>query len=333
MNNPHVTLKQLRVFLAVADTGSTTAAAATVALSQSATSAALLELETLLGLKLFDRTGKRLVLNADGRALAPQAQAVLEGTSGIERWAAEGPEQVGRLLIGASTTIGNYLLPDLLADFESSLPPAARANWGTRVLIANTATVVEQVRDFRLDVGLIEGPCHAPELTVLPWLRDELVIAASRRDPLLRRAGAAAVSVAELRNADWLLREPGSGTREAVEQALLPHLHHLRARLEFGSSEAIKRAVARGLGLTCLSRFALRDLLESGEIVELRTSLPRLLRPLSLIHHGQKGLSRGVRRLLEQLQAGTSPSTPSTPHRPARPAMAAGRLTKPKGRR
>lgn len=324
MSAPHITLKQLRVFLAVADTGSTTAAARQVALSQSATSAAVLELEALLGLKLFDRVGKRLVLNADGRALAPRAQSVLDGTAGIERWAAEGPEQVGRLLLGASTTIGNYLLPDLLAAFESSLPQAARAGWGTRVLIANTATIVEQVRDFRLDLGLIEGPCHASELTVLPWLRDELVIAASRADPLARRARNAGIPLEVLRNANWLLREPGSGTREAVEQVLIPHLHHLRTRIELGSSEAIKRAVVRGLGLTCLSRFALRDLLAAGEIVELRTTLPRLTRPLSIIHHGQKNLSRGTRLLLGQLQATADPQRPGPP---------AGRPVRPRARR
>ncbi len=330
MSAPRITLRQLRIFLAVADAGSTAAAAPRVALSQSATSAALLELEALLGLKLFDRVGKRLGLNADGRALAPLALAVLDGTSSIERWAAEGPEQVGRLLIGASTTIGNYLLPYLLADFASSLPPAARAGWGTRVLIANTATIVEQLQDFRLDAGLIEGPCHASELTVLPWIQDELVVAASRRDPLVRRTRKGVVPLEELRNADWLLREPGSGTREAVEQALLPHLHHLRTRIELGSSEAIKHAVGRGLGLTCLSRFALRDLLQSGEIVELRTALPRLTRPLSIVHHGQKSLSRGTRLLLGQLRAMTDPPQPGRDHpkpvRPVRPrALRPGR--------
>src|SRR5271169_5439679 len=175
MNTLHLTLRQLQIFRAVAETGSTSAAAASIALSQSATSAAVNELERMLGLLLFDRVGKRLLLNDNGRALLPRALNVLDSAAGIERWAAESPAQIGALRVGASTTIGNYLLPEILAEFRETLPEAARTDWEVRVAIANTAAIVEQVCAFELDIALIEGACHANELVVEPWLEDELV--------------------------------------------------------------------------------------------------------------------------------------------------------------
>ena len=318
MTTPRITLRQLQVFLAVASTGTTTAAAQELALSQSAISAALLELEQLLGLRLFDRMGRRLLLNADGRALMPRALALLDGAEDLEGWAHGGPTRIGRLRLGASTTIGNYLLPDILAQFAAGLSPGAGDagqgndqgnDWSAQVSIANTAAIAAQVSDLQLDLGLIEGPCHEPGLTVLPWLQDELVIAAARHDPLCtQRRWDGIIPLAALREADWLLRETGSGTRETVEQSLIPHLHQLRTRIELGSSEAIKRAVLCGLGITCLSRFALRDLLAVGDLVELRTELPPIRRQLFIIHRSRRTPARGVQLLLERLRAMTPQS-------------------------
>src|SRR5579864_2555854 len=133
MNSPHLTLRQLQIFQEVAHTGSTSAAAAAISLSQSATSAAINELERLLALELFDRVGKRLQLNDNGRALLPQARTLLDGAQTIERWSLERKSQIGTLRIGASTTIGNYLLPTILAAFRASLPEPARHRWHVQV--------------------------------------------------------------------------------------------------------------------------------------------------------------------------------------------------------
>ncbi|MEO8407351.1 MAG: LysR substrate-binding domain-containing protein, partial [Oxalobacteraceae bacterium] len=205
-----LTLRQLQIFLAVCDGGSTSAAAQAIALSQSAASAALNELEQLLDTRLFDRVGKRLLLNDNGRLLAPQARQMLDAALTIERQfaRADAGSAVG-LHIGASTTIGTYLLPRILASFCSRQTPAI-----PRVMIANTADVAAAVASFAVDVGLIEGPCHEPELQVEPWLSDELIVVCA---PHYRLAGAEVlgkVTLAMLREAAWLLREPGSGTRE-----------------------------------------------------------------------------------------------------------------------
>lgn len=305
MKKPRLTLRQLQVFREVAERGSTIAAADAVSLSQSAASAAVNELERMLGLPLFDRIGKRLLLNDDGRSLLPQARALLDGAAAIERWGREADPELGSIRIGASTTIGNYLLPELLAGFRDVLPAAARAHWNARVSIANSATVVAAVAAFELDFGLIEGPCRHPELSVTPWLEDELIVVAAPGHPIAGKLRRGRIPLAALRNEAWLLREAGSGTRETVEQLLIPHLKRLRPGIEFGNTEAIKRAAVHGLGIACLSRCVVQDLIEDGSLVALRTSLPRLSRRFLRIMHGQKHRTRGLDRLIAYLEAPT----------------------------
>jgi DNA-binding transcriptional LysR family regulator len=294
-----LTLRQLLIFTAVADTGSTTAAGERVSLSQSATSGALNELESLLGARLFDRIGKRLLLNDNGRALLPEARALLDRVQEIESQfglGSTGPATaplVTRLRVGASTTIGNYVLPALIAGYSRAWPGAA-----VDVVIGNTRDVAAAVTRLEVDIGLIEGPCHETELRVSPWLHDELVIVAAPTHALVQPCEQTRVSLKALRQASWLLREPGSGTREAVEHALLPHLHHLNGDMQPGSTEAIKQAAAEGLGPACLSLCAVQDLVTLGRLVVLRTTLPRLTRRFYLVHHQKKRLSGNLQRFV-----------------------------------
>jgi DNA-binding transcriptional LysR family regulator len=291
----HISLRQLHIFLAVAETGSTTAAADRVALSQSAASAGLNELESSLRTKLFDRVGKRLMLNDNGRLLLPQARQMLDSATTIERQFADLQDFSGAgLHIGASTTIGIYLLPAILAAVST-----ADTLMHPRVTIANTADIATMVENFDLDAGLVEGPCHQPGLQVEPWIADELVIVCAPTHPILAGQQNSRVGIKALRSAGWLLREPGSGTRAAVEHALVPHLHTLRAVGEFSNAEAIKHAAAAGLGLACLPRLVVRDFFDSGRLVQVRSSLPPLGRHFYLIHHRDKILSARLTHFLQ----------------------------------
>ncbi len=263
-----LSFRQLQIFCAVARCGSTTAAAESISLSQSATSAALNELESQLSTRLFDRVGKRLQLNEVGRRFLPQALRLLDGVAQLEQQFAVSAAPQASLTVAASSTIGNYVLPRLLASFERE-QPGVRVN----ASIGNTGSAVQDVVTFAADIGLIEGPCHEPGLRVEPWLEDSLIVVAAPGHPLALRTQ---VSREALRRARWLLREPGSGTREEVSHALLGHLHYLEDSLDLGSSEAIKHSVAAGLGISCLSRWVVEEQLASGALVELRSSLPPL---------------------------------------------------------
>ena len=166
------------------------------------------------------------------------------------------------------------------------------------VVIGNTRDIAAAVTRLEVDIGLIEGPCHEAELRVTPWLQDELVIVAAPTHALVQEGVQARVPLKALRQARWLLREPGSGTREAVEHVLLPHLHHLDGDMQPGSTEAIKQATAEGLGLACLSLCAVQDLVTLGRLVVLRTTLPRLTRRFYLVHHQKKRLSGNLQRFV-----------------------------------
>ena len=296
-----LSLRQLEIFLAITDHGTTTAAGNSIALSQSATSGALSELEGMLDNKLFDRIGKRLVLNDAGRALLPEARAMLAAAKDIEsRFGIAKTGQASRLpirlRIGASTTIGNYLLPRLVAEFCAADPDAQ-----VDVMIGNTSEVAGAVSRLDVDFGLIEGPCHDAALEARPWIEEELVVVCAPDHPLAALDGT--VPLKALREASWLLRESGSGTREAVEQVLLPQLHQLLGTMHFGSTEAIKQAAAAGLGVTCLSRFAVEDLIALDRLVVLKTSLRNLKRRFYLVRHRQKTFSSVVASFISHCDA------------------------------
>ncbi|AGB83215.1 transcriptional regulator [Serratia sp. FGI94] len=282
----HITLRQLAVFTEVLKSGSTTQASQVLALSQSAVSAALADLEGQLGVQLFDRVGKRLVLNEHGRLLYPKALALLEQAGEIEQlFRHDG----GALRIAASSTIGNYMLPAMMARYRQDFPATP-----LELNVGNSQDVISAVADFRVDLGLIEGPCHMPELVTQPWLEDELVVFAAPDNPLTRQR----LTLATLAEAPWILRERGSGTREVLDHLLLAHLPHFQLVMELGNSEAIKHAVRHGIGISCLSRRVIAEQLDSGALVALPVPLPPMIRTLYLIHHRQKHISNALQRFL-----------------------------------
>ncbi|MCE0489410.1 LysR family transcriptional regulator [Pantoea sp. Mb-10] len=282
----HITLRQIEVFTEVLKSGSTTQASQVLALSQSAVSAALADLEGQLGVQLFDRVGKRLVLNEHGRLLYPRAVGLLEQAGEIEQLFSE---DNGAVRLAASSTIGNYLLPGMIAHYRRDFP-----HLPLELSVGNSQDVMHAVADFRVDIGFIEGPCHEPEIISEPWLEDELVIFAAPDAAILQQP----VTPATLAAAPWILRERGSGTREIVDYQLLSHLPQFQLGMELGNSEAIKHAVRHGMGISCLSRRVITDLLDSGALLEVKAPLPRLTRTLYRIHHRQKHLSNALQRFL-----------------------------------
>ncbi|HET8870262.1 MAG TPA: LysR substrate-binding domain-containing protein [Aquabacterium sp.] len=300
-----LTLRQLQIFVAVAHAGSTSAAAEAVALSQSATSSALIDLERQLGVSLFDRVGKRLGLSESGRVLLPMARSLLDGARQIAQ-AAQDPDQVLQSLrIGASMTIADHLLVDVLCELLGRRPQQSDT-WRSRVDVGNTQSICSRVAAFELDLGLIEGDCHEASLRVEPWLSDEMVIVGPAG-----MAAATRLSVSALRQAVWLLREPGSGTRDACDRALLPHLKTYRRALELGSNDLIKKAVGAGMGLACLSRWVVKDALATGHLQEMPTVLPRIERRYHWVIHREKQVSPPLQRLIDLLQSSVQNSVPA----------------------
>lgn len=283
-----LTLRQLEVFAAVARGGTTRAAADEISRSQSAASNALGELEAVLGVQLFDRVGKKLVINENGRALLPKAAGILEDA--LETELLFTGAHAAALRLASSYTIGEYLLPDLIASWKATHP---RSN--VKLQIANTHDVFQAVASYTADLGFIEGTHTHPELTVRRWRSDELAVIAAPDHPSAGRR----ISTRELQQATWVLREEGSGTREAADRWLIRHLPEIDVELELGSNEAVKRAVAARMGLGCLSRLAVRDAVQQGWLAELSTTLPAMQRPLSIVLHRAKRLGAAAEGFLK----------------------------------
>lgn len=282
-------LRQLEVFLATAQHENVTRAAAALSMSQSAASGALKELENQFDVLLFDRIGKRLKLSELGRQLRPGAESLLAQAKAFEE-ALDGEGTVGNLEVGATLTIGNYRAVNMLADFRSRYPGA---RVGLRV--ANTEAIAAAVAGFELDVGLIEGEFHHPDLDIRHWRGDELVAFASPEHPLARRR---ALQDADLVTLPWIVRETGSGTRQAFDRAMHGILTDLNIELELQHTEAIKRAVEAGLGVGCLSRIALEDAFQRGSLVPLDISHRDFSREWYLITHREKFHTTAVREWL-----------------------------------
>lgn len=272
-------------------------AAASLALSQSATSTSLTELERQSDCQLFDRAGKRLALNALGRQLLPEAVALIDQAKEIERLLG-GKSGFGSLNVGATLTVGNYLATLLIGKFMQHHPECK-----VKLHVQNTAHVVQQVAHYELDLGLIEGDCQHAEIEVQPWVEDELVVFCAPNHPLASRGEA---SLAELANEAWILREQGSGTRLTFDQAMRHHPAALNIRLELEHTEAIKRAVESGLGIGCISRLALRDAFRRGSLVAVETPTLDLRRQFYFIWHKQKYQTAAMREFLELCRAMTA---------------------------
>jgi DNA-binding transcriptional LysR family regulator len=280
-----ITLRQLEIFAAICREGALTTAADRVGLSQAAASQALAELENQLQRRLFDRKGRRLKENTAGRELLPNAIQILDRVRQIE----SGVELSLNIRIAASLTVGNYMLPAFVGKF-------ARRHPGARFCmdIGNTELVVASVRQFESDAGWIEGLARHPDLLSFPWREDQLVIIAA---PNHRLAGKQATPEA-LAKESWVLREPGSGTREVFEEAIAGKFQLSRVPIELGGIGATKRAVMAGAGLSCISRSVIQLELNARQLAIVRTPWLDLRRQITLLLHRQKYLDPGLRDFL-----------------------------------
>jgi len=259
------TLRQLEIFLAVARHENISRAAQTLNMSQSAASEALLTLEHNYDVQLFERVRNRLVLSAVGNSLRKEAQSLLRQCQSFEE-SLTTHRSLGHLKVGASLTIGNHLASGYLAAYLKKFPEA-----DVQLEIASTPEVVAKVLNYEFDIGMIEAELKHRDLQLLPWRDDELAVFCAADHPL---AGKKVLSRADIRAAEWILREPDSGARRTFDRAMAGLLPEIHIFLEFKHNEAIKNAVASGLGIGCLSRIVLQQDFDNGGLVPLE--LPRV---------------------------------------------------------
>ena len=286
-----MTLEQLRIFVAVAEREHLTQGAHALNLTQSAVSSAIATLEARYATRLFDRIGRRIALTEAGRlfltearavlARAAAAEAVLSDLSGLAR---------GSLALMASQTVANYWLPPLIQRFRREHPGIA-----VSLAIGNTETVSAAIHDGAADLGFIEGEIDDPALAMTAVAEDELVIVVPSGHPW----SAAPPIPSELKQAAWVLREPGSGTRGMFEAAL-PRLGltpaDLAVALELPSNEAICAAVAAGAGATAISRLVAANAIAAGLLATVALPLPK--RRFLALRHKERYLAKAAAAFL-----------------------------------
>jgi DNA-binding transcriptional LysR family regulator len=289
-------LNQLRVFNAICDELSMTGAARRLHISQPAVSKQLAELEQALGAPLVDRLPRGLRLTSAGEVLAGHARRIFQTEQAAE---AELGQLLGlrggSLAIGASTTIGGYFVPPVLGEFHSHFPQVA-----IELRIGNTHAITEAVLAGQLDVGLTEGLWPGEGALEQVFAHDEMVAIVGARHPLV---GQGSVTLTELQSLPWICREHGSGTREVIEAELAERGIRLSPVMSLGSTEAIKHAVAQGIGFAFVSRVTVELELQIGRLVALAIDGLYIRRALHLVTPRGKHPSAAAREFIARLFA------------------------------
>ncbi|MEO8180864.1 MAG: LysR family transcriptional regulator [Deltaproteobacteria bacterium] len=295
-------LNQLRVFRAVLECNSITEAARILRISQPAASKQLAELEASLGVSLVERRSRGVRLTAAGEVLSRHTWRLFQEEEAAERalQALLGLE-LGQLAVGASTTIGNYIVPGLFGELHRAHP-----NVNLELEIGNTARIREQLIEGRVDLGLTEGLIASGSrqleaLNVEVFTHDEMVLVIAPSHPLATEIGS--IGARALERLPFIVRERGSGTREVVEDALARRQITIQPVMSLGSTEAVKSAVAAGLGAAFVSRLTLDLELSSGLLRVLELEDFPLRRALSLLTLEGKPPSPAATEFLRLLQA------------------------------
>jgi DNA-binding transcriptional LysR family regulator len=281
-----MTLEQLRIFVAVAERQHVTQAARAINITQSAASAAIAALEGRYGVKLFDRVGRGIELTKTGATFLTEARAVLARAAAAERTLEDlAGLKRGALTIYASQTITNYWLPPIAARFRARYPGVA-----LHVAAGNTQQVAAATREGLADLGFVEGAVDDEQLEARPVATDRLIAVFAKGHPL---ASKRKLATSDLRETNWVLREPGSGTRGEFEAALKRldvEPKSLNVVLELPSNEAVLAAVEAGAGGTVVSALVAEAGLRSGALAAAKIDLPK--RAFQVLRHRERHVSR-----------------------------------------
>lgn len=291
-------LNQLRVFYAVARERSFTEAAKRLCITQPAATIQVRELERATGVRLFDRVDKKVILTDAGEALyayarriftlIEEADHVLENARDL-RW--------GRLRVGASRTLGAYHLPPLLNAFKARYPGVVLG-----LEIGNSEQVLDAVREFACEVGVVGAAVHHEKLVAVRFVQEALVLIVPAGHAWAARPE---VSLTNLAGQPLIIREPGSATRHAIEEALREAGLTMEGSMELGSNEAIKRAVEEGLGIALISPTAVQREVEAGCLRALPVAGRGPVMSYRIVYHRDRHLSRVLGAFLEMARTVT----------------------------
>jgi len=290
--------RRLQVFHTVARLLSFTKAAESLHMTQPAVTFQVRQLEEYFNTRLFDRAHNRISLTAAGERVYEYADKIFELYAKMDNAVRDLTGEIsGVLIIGASTTIAEYMLPSLLGDFKKKYPDV-----NVQLRVSNSDGIVHMVENNDIDLGVVESPVLNKNLVVEECRKDRLVAIVPPQHPLSKNTE---VSIKELLEHEYIAREEGSGTREVIHEQLAEagmKSADLHITMELGSPEAIKGAVEAGMGVSIVSEVTIHKELEIGTLVALELT-PSLERPFSFVHQKQKFRQRAMDELLDFARA------------------------------
>ncbi len=284
----------LKIFVTVVEHKNFSRAAEELYLSQPSVSLQIRNLENGLGTKLINRSPKQLELTQSGEIFYSYAKNILL----LYDKAREEIDQLsnvvtGGLKVGASNTIGEYILPFVLTEFAAQFP-----NVGIETSISNTEEISQAVRANYLDLALVEGEVNHSDLVIRPLIEDEIILVVPNQHPLARLP---IVIADHLQDQVWILRESGSGTRAFSDKLIKDRGIHVKKSYVIGSGQAVKQAVIAGLGIALVSSWIVRKELNDKELTAIRIKGRRLTRFFSLIKSKNHEQSKAMEVFTEQL--------------------------------
>lgn len=282
---PNMTLRHVQVFLAIAKTSSISDAATELGITKSAVSQSIGDLESRLGVNLFERSKGRAILSSEGRAFKSTADELVRRAEDAEHFF-DHPSHAS-LHLDVTLSIGAFFIADLFRDFY------ANAGWLPEVEVANTAEVATHLQNYTADIALVEGPVFDLDLITEPWMTDELVVVAPRGHRLTETTA----TWEQLSKERWVLREPGSSTRIFFDAQLSQKLYCPKITATVNSFEAIIGMVMNGMGLTFMTSRVLSDPFFGPRLEKVQ--LPeKFERQLSFCRHREKYISRDMEQLM-----------------------------------
>lgn len=285
----NMTIRHLKVFIAVCDCGKMSLAAEKLFIAQSSVSQAISEIEQHYGVKLFERLSKKLYITEAGENLLKYALHIVSLFNEMEENISNKSKNAS-LKIGATITVGTCVLNDFLKDFQEQNPQIK-----TQIFVENTGIIETMILKSIIDIGIVEGVIKDNDIISIPIVPDELILVCSNSHEFSKLD---TVEMNQLQNQDFILREEGSGTRELFEKSLENSGISINKRWICNNSEAIKNAVINGQGLTVISKMLVEKELESKKLHAVKIRGIKLTRSFNLVYHKNKYLSDNLKSFI-----------------------------------
>lgn len=285
-----MTLRHLKIFVAVADCGSMSAAANKLYISQPTVSQAIAEIEKNYNIRLFERLSQKLFITDDGIRLLSYARHIIDSFESMEL-AMQNAGENSHLRIGCSVSVGTYLLNELLDDAEKRLNDCK-----VSVIIDNTSSIESLLLNNEIDVGIVEGIIANEDITMTPVCNDELVLICGKNHRLAQKMN---IKFSDLEGENFISREKGSADRNQLEKIFEERKIKLNRYWSSTNTEAIKNAVIHGRGVAILSNMLIINECKNGDMVILNIEGMRVERTIHLIHHKNKYISDSIKTLID----------------------------------